>query len=72
MSDARLRERWTHTASVLAMLANTHRNPKKSKPFKPGDFDPFERQPAQQSPIPTADLSVLKAVFVDRGMEESR
>ena len=29
MADARQTDAWNHTAAVLAMLANTHRNPKK-------------------------------------------
>ncbi len=72
MSESRVRERWTHTSATLAMLANVHRDPKKGRLFKPSDFDPFEQERNNQSPIPVADLSVLKSVFVDRGKEISR
>jgi RecB family exonuclease len=41
MARARVRTEWQQTSSVLAFLAEPHRNPKKrSKPFKPADFDP--------------------------------
>jgi len=32
--------RWRHTSSVLAMIANVNRDPKKSNAFEPADFDP--------------------------------
>ncbi len=36
-----LKADWQRTASLMALLANCHRNPKKSKPYKPSDFYPF-------------------------------
>ncbi|MCP4594503.1 MAG: hypothetical protein GY842_27545 [bacterium] len=43
------------------MLANCHRDPKRPRAFKPGDFDPFSRRSA---PV-KGDISVLKDVFID-------
>ena len=40
MADGRSRSLWGHTAALLAMLANTHRDPKKTRAFRPEDFDP--------------------------------
>ena len=40
MADGRSRSLWGHTAALLAMLANTHRDPKKSRAYRPEDFDP--------------------------------
>ena len=40
MADARSRDAWGHTAAVLAMLANCHRDPRKCPPFTPADFLP--------------------------------
>ena len=63
MAEGRSRERWNHTAAVLAMQANCHRDPKKRRrPFTPGDFLPREERPKEK----TKDLSILKTVFVDR------
>ena len=64
MADARQTDAWNHTAAVLAMLANTHRNPKKARPFKPSDFHPGTRSARPQEPLPKVDISILKSVFV--------
>ncbi|MBU0717311.1 MAG: hypothetical protein KJ749_03605 [Planctomycetes bacterium] len=41
MAEARGRESWTHTSGILALIANVNRDPKKTRPFKPSDFDPY-------------------------------
>jgi len=41
MAEGLGRERWAHTSTLLAMIANAHRDPKKTRPFKPSDFDPY-------------------------------
>ena len=43
MAEARGRDEWSHTATLLAMIANVNRDPKKGRPFKPADFDPYAR-----------------------------
>ncbi len=64
---ARGRAAWAHTSSVLAMIANVNRDPKRSRPFQPADFDPHpladrdERLPAGK-----AGFETLKRVFTDR------
>jgi hypothetical protein len=62
MADARQRAAWQHTASVLALLANCHRDPKKTRAFKPADFDPFARRGGDAK----VGVDVLKDVFIDR------
>jgi hypothetical protein len=43
MAHARQRHDWRLMASLMALIAEPNRNPKKrSKPFVPSDFDPFE------------------------------
>lgn len=63
MATARQQERWDHTASLLALLANLHRDARRRKAYAPADFHPL-RQAARPTPMP--NLSILKAVFVDR------
>ena len=46
------------------MLANAHRDPKKSRIYKPADFNPYLR--AKQTPIAKVGVQVLKQVFIDR------
>lgn len=42
MLEGRQRDQWTHTSEVLAMIANTVRNPKKrKKPYTGRDLYPF-------------------------------
>lgn len=59
MCEARQRDAWARMSALLALTANCHRDPKKSRALKPGDFDPFAR-PAE--PVVT-DMATLKAMF---------
>jgi len=65
MTGARRQDQWSHTAAVMALVANVHRNPKKrSKPYSPAEFHPLvERKPVT---IEKAGIRILKRVFVDR------
>jgi len=62
MAEARVKDEWTRTSSLMALIANVHRDPKRTRAFKPADFDPFAR-PAR--PIKVG-VEVLKDVFIDR------
>jgi hypothetical protein len=64
MVEARSRALWNHTASVLALLANAHRDPKKTRPFTPSDFHPHHRR--KPAPAAKVGITALKSVFVDR------
>ena len=66
MADARHRDEWNHTSALLALLANCHRDPKKHRAFKPGDFHPQPAKQREPAPLPPADITLLKTVFVDR------
>ncbi len=63
MAEGKSREAWNRTASVMALLANVNRDPKKHRAYGASDFNPYgdEERPAPK----TKDLSILKAVFVD-------
>lgn len=56
---------WDRTASVLAMLANTVRDPKrKADPYSPEDFHPMrERQQKAPAPATAAELDGLRKVL---------
>ena len=66
MAEGRRKDAWSHTSALLALIANAHRDPKKSKPFEPDDFSPFASRKRCEPKLVTKDLTVLKAVFVDR------
>ena len=66
MAEARTRHDWSQTSSLLALIANAHRDPKKAKPFKPSDFDPTtgRHQAVDEGPLPTVGVETLKQVFL--------
>jgi len=70
MAEARQRDEWTRTASVMALVANTQRDPKKTRPLRPSDFDPFSgtggRAGQTRGGVIPAPVSVLKDVFIKK------
>ncbi|MEX2388190.1 MAG: hypothetical protein WD534_09940 [Phycisphaeraceae bacterium] len=66
MAEAKSRDQWNHTAAVLALIANCHRDPKKTGPFKAEQFHPLAEKP---EPVKLKDkneaFAILKHVFVD-------
>jgi hypothetical protein len=65
MAQARIDQQWNHTASLLAMLANVNRDPRKGRAARPSDFHPAALKAAASAEPLKADLKVLKSVFVD-------
>jgi hypothetical protein len=59
MAEARERSEWTRTSALLALVANAHRDAKKTRPFKPSDFDPY----AKRDDTKTNDIPALRALF---------
>jgi hypothetical protein len=55
MVEGRQRVQWQHTASLMALLANIHRDAKKSESFTPSDFDPF----AERAERPKVSMSLI-------------
>ena len=64
MLDGRQRHDWSLAAAVMSVVANTARDPKRSRLLKPSDFDPFHK-PQRTVKV---DVSVLNAVSIDRRM----
>jgi hypothetical protein len=60
MAEGRSRDEWARTSSLLALIANAHRDRKKTRAFKPSDFDPFAKP---TRPIKVG-VEVLKDVFL--------
>ena len=77
MAESRHRQLWGHTSSVMALIANVHRDSKKQRALRPEDFNPMARRGGSQPSIRAPGLGILKRVFVDRnakatGDRESR
>ena len=64
MAEARGRDNWAHTSAVLALVANVNRDPKKTRPFKPADFDPYSAKDKRGEAIEVTDMAVLKDAFL--------
>jgi len=60
MAEAAQRERWQHTSCVLAMLANVNRDPKRTRRFRPDDFNPFAPRRKQGVPLTADNIGLLK------------
>lgn len=66
MAQARDRSHWAHTSTVLWLLANIHRDPK--RPSLPLDaFNPYAQPSGRRSVDGTAGASALAAVFGGHG-----
>ena len=68
MGEARSQMLWSHTSSVLAMLANIHRDAKRLKIYHPSDFNPHAKKRIQ--PRTMVGIEALKHVFIDRMQEK--
>ena len=62
MTEARGRFEWGQTASLLAMIANVLRDPKKTKVVKPADFNPYNVKPKAKVPV-----SILRDIWCKEG-----
>jgi hypothetical protein len=69
MGESRSQQAWAHTSSVLALLANIHRDSKKTRAYKPADFNPHIRKSSVT--IQKVGISVLKQVFIRNQTEGS-
>jgi len=64
MAEARGRESWAHTSALLALIANVNRDPKKTRAYRPSDFDPYSARAKREGAIEATDMGVLKDAFV--------
>ena len=65
MAEGAARSAWAHTSALLALIANVNRDAKKTRAYKPSDFDPYARKVFGEQVPPVRDIDILKKVFVD-------
>lgn len=70
MAEARGREAWAHTSAILALIANVNRDPKRTRPYKPGDFDPYSARDKRSEAIAITDMAFLKDAFAPGSPEQ--
>ncbi|HPC65344.1 MAG TPA: hypothetical protein P5175_06225 [Anaerohalosphaeraceae bacterium] len=65
MAEGHHRDAWQHTASVMALIANVNRDPKKTRAFKPSDFNPYVPKTSRPDVIVVTkeNISHLKHFF---------
>ncbi len=44
MAEAKSRDNWNHTASILALIINVNRDPKKHRAVSPKQLNPYEQR----------------------------
>ena len=69
MAEAKARAAWDRTSLVCALIVNANRDPKKSRPVKPADFNPYAKNDTKRRrgiPITPANIELLKVLVKDR------
>ena len=71
MYAGRRREQWTHTANLMSLLANCHRDPKRlRRPFHVADFLPADLRTALRATsgirLTPQNLRMLKPLFTKK------
>lgn len=66
MAEGHHRDVWQHTASIMALIANVNRDPKKGRPFKPSDFNPYvsKKRCTDVIVVTQENVSLLKQAFM--------
>ena len=67
MADGRAKFEWGIASSLMALLANLNRDPKRGKPLKPSDFNPFTPAPPKVVLRGEEMKEALKAAFCRGG-----
>lgn len=62
MAEGRGKMEWGQTSCLMALVANILRDPKKSKPVKPADFNPYFQK---RQPVMHVTMAQLKGMFPD-------
>ena len=69
MAEGRSRAAWNHTGSMMALLANINRDPKRrSKPYRPEEFSPHAVPRVKPVPVKNIDMKDLKSMYVGMGI----
>lgn len=64
MGEARRDHDWGQTASILALTANLHRDPKKQKALSPSEFMPKREAGPTSDKKRDFDKQMIKAAFL--------
>ena len=57
---------------LCALIGNAHRDPKKGRAFRPGDFDPYGRDGGETVQVDRKNIGLLKQAFTGPGRTDGR
>ncbi|MGE4529660.1 MAG: hypothetical protein AB7D00_14945 [Rhodospirillaceae bacterium] len=67
MARGRLESDWDRTATLLALIANVNRDPKRQRARRPEEFHPFRSRPQSGGVrITRQNIGLLKKVFIEK------
>jgi hypothetical protein len=72
MAEGHGRDEWGRMSIVCCLIANANRDPKKSGPVKPDDFNPYaeRRKRADAIEVTQENVGLMRAAFI--GSPESQ
>jgi len=67
MAEARARSEWAQTSSMMALVANVNRNPRRRRrPYRPDDFNPFAQGSREGIALTPENIGLLKGLVAGR------
>ena len=66
MAEGQGRAAWARTALLAAILANAHRDPRRTRAFEPKDFDPYARGDARRRLDDGTTMEMIKQALTGR------
>ena len=70
LAEAHSREAWNHTAGLMAMIANCHRDPKKGRAYRATFFHPFARRQDKGLLVTKENIGLMKEAFLNSGFKK--
>lgn len=70
MAEGRSEANWGLLSHLLALLANVNRDPRRSAPLSPSDFDPHARAREKSAPTQRVNIKDIKDLLM--GMRPPR
>ena len=65
MVEGHGRQQWAHTSLLAAIFANAHRDPRRTRPFRTDDFNPYASDENHEAIEVTPEtIGQLKQAFI--------
>jgi len=68
MVNARCRDSWDHTASLLSLIYNVNRDPGRQRAISPAELNPYApKRKEEKIMLKGKNIKILKDIFVKGG-----